>query len=1081
VSGNRIVQLTNSEEEPSRHGDGMRYRTSRPPYWIAFAVFSLITGIWPVYSAVLERNDDPPVRELRWNVVETDHFRIHYTDGLERVAATVADLGDRIYEPITSLYQYEPPGKTDIILRDHGDIANGFAAYFQNRVEIWASNLDYEYRSTHDWLRDVFTHEYTHIVQLGSAKKAPSWLPQLYLQYFRLEPEYRSDVAEGLPNALASFAIPTVQIPMWFAEGVAQYQVDPVRADWWDPHRDMILRTAVLNDAVLSYRKMEGFYDHDGREAEMVYDHGYAFVRWLCASYGDVAVRKMTAEMTKWTVWRFDRAIKVLTGKPGPEVYTEWVAEMRVRYGQLVDARQATIEGELIDDPDGTESDGTPVLPLEIETGPDPWSQSDVRQIVRRMSMQDAQSNTCSRCMSIQSQRSNLYHAEPSFSPDGTRLAFVSTDGQDYHLPTVVVKTLGTDTTVTAPKSYRASSSVAWFPDGERIVFSRAKRDQSTGWRYDDLIITDLADEESTELTKGWRARYPSVSPDGTKIIFVRNEAGSTNLWLAELDTSNLDSSALRPLTDWTDGTQIFRPIWSPDGKHIAASIARAGQRDVVIYRVAPDGSLDVKRVFASSKSDRDPAWSADGSTVVFTSAQDGIFNLYEGEPATGRVDRLTNTVGGAFTPGVAPDGRIAYSSYEIDGHVIRMLPADQTRVPMSDGVFTEPLTPAGTFSESFSHETSPENRTVPQFIAPALLPRVGIYGDRIRLGAYGFTGDLWDTALLLGGFWVAPSNLDYDAFLLADFTNERLRWPLSLELARTVRYTEEDTLIAGKLGLDGIEYGLNSVQAALKPSKWSLDFDLHAMYQRYDAAIDQTVNLNGAIIYVGYNYTYYKGSALGLTVSQRAFAPYTTREINPQGYRWSVRYDRWWNNFFEDFDSNNSGLLSEQFTHYNYNQVTFDGALYLGMPWHEEHTIGVETRAMLIDAKTDSFFYEGIGGIIGLRGYTYYQLQGNRTAWARMMYRLPLLTDIDRALGPIYFDKIYFSAFAEAGRVWRDQYENGWISGIKRDVGVELRTDLFAFYGYPSRLSVAYAHALDAAPNTDRRKWYLTLLFGYL
>ena len=1054
-------------------------------------------------APILERTDDPPVRDLAWQVVETEHFSIHYTEGLERVAATVADLGDRIHGPITTLYDYEPPEKTSIILRDHGDIANGAAAYFQNRIEIWASNLDYEFRSTHDWLRDVFTHEFTHIVQLGAAKKGPAWLPQIYFQWFRLEPEYRSDVAEGLPNTLVSYAVPTVTIPMWFAEGVAQYQVDQVRADWWDPHRGMVLRVAILSGTHLTYREMEGFYDHDGREAEMVYDHGFAFVRYLASVYGDSALRDLTREMTKWHTWSFDRAIKRVTGRSGSAVYDKWITSMRSEYEQSVAEREAEPEGELLETPDVDSPQPHDDLPHVI-TPPEPTAHALIEQV------RGAGGPPCHRCESLGAMaagaRAGYYHAEPAFSPDGKRLAYVTNEGQDYHLAGVVVRTLGTDTTVGAAKSARASSVVSWFADGNRLVFSRAKRDHSTGRRYNDLIIADLEEEEALELTKRWRATYPDVSPDGSRVVFVRNEAGSTNLWMIELDTLDISESAARQLTHWTDGTQVFSPRWSPDGTRIAVSIARAGQRDIQIMRMPddPDGEIEVERTIASPMSDRDPAWTPDGTTLVFSSALHGVFDLYElslqsgdgehepnsaaseHEPSseTSEVRRITNAAGGAFSPSVAADGRIAYSSYEPDGYTIRILPADHPRVPVDETTFDEESPSSGTFSIALNRPTARVERIAPHFMTPALLPRFGLYDGKVRLGAYAFTGDLWDSALLLAGLWVAPDNLDYDAFVLADVSSERLRWPLSIDAIRTVRYTAEDTVISGKLWLDGVEYGLNSIQVALKPSRWTLDFNVHGSYQRYDAAIDQTFRQDGVRQYVGYNYTYFKGAGVGLSVGQKALKPFTTRDINPAGYRWLMRYDRWRNDFFADFDQNSS-LLAEEYTRYEYGQATVEGAYYLGMPWHGEHRLGVEGRAMLIDAEVDSFFYEGIGGIIGLRGYTYYQLQGRKTAWAKVLYRMPVpgLGHIDRKLGPVYFDKVYLAGFAEAGRVWRDEdgFADTWTSGYKRDVGIELRADLFSFYGYPSRLGVTYARALDAAPATDKTKWYLTMLFGYL
>jgi len=1020
----------------------------------------------------LVRAGDPPVRALDWREIETPHFRIRFTPGLERDAATIAETGEQIWEPITDLYRYRPPERTIITLRDHGDLSNGFAAYFQNRIEIWATNLDFEFRGTHDWLRDVTTHEFTHIVSLGAAMKAPAAVPQVYFQYFGLEPEKRTDVAEGLPRTLVSIAVPTVTVPLWFAEGVAQYQADGVRADWWDAHRDMVLRTAILSGRELSYQQMEGFYDHDGREAEMVYDHGYAFVRYLARTYGDSALRELAHDMGGWTTWSFDRALQRLTGKPGSKVYEEWIARERARYEAFADARSAEPAGERFETPKPPKP-----APAEVPIAATPG----VHGFAGQPGM-----NGRPRCREFQGTadvlRSGYYRAAPVWSPDGGRIAYLSNEGQDYTIPSVRIRSTRGDTTSVAPESFRATSTVSWFPDGRSIVFSRRRRDDSNRWSYNDLVVVDLARKKAHDLTRRWRATYPIVAPDGHRIAFVHNERGTTNLMLLDID-----ADTIRALTHWTDGTQVYTPRWSPDGTMLAASISRGRERHVAIFRVEASGGSDVARdslvlvrAFASTGDDRDPAWTCDGRGILFASSADGVFNLYEADLATGRASRITNVLGGAFSPDVGPDGHIAYASYEAGGYTIRILRGDTARTPVDSTMFADRIPPAGTLDE-LTLPSKRIDRRVPQFQTPALLPRIGRYDGHWRVGAYAFTGDAWDDALLFGGLWVAPDNLDYDAFVTADAENA-LPWPLTLDVARTVRSTSGDTVIAERLSIDGIRYGLNSVSFSLKPRWRQFDFDLHGLYQRFDAKINQTLLQNDARIYVGYNYTYYHGGAVGLAVSSQSILPFTTRDIAPQGLRWQLRYDRWWNRFFQNFDTG-SGLAEEVYTPYGFDQVSLDAAYYRAMPWNGEHTLGIEGRAMLIDAKTDSFFYEGIGGIIGLRGYTYYQLQGRRTAWGRLIYRFPVpgAGSLDRKIGPVYADKIYLAAFAEAGRVWRDVYPNAWAAGLKRDVGAELRADLFSFYGYPSRLSISYARALDAAPGTDRTKVYVTVLFGYL
>ena len=1024
-----------------------------------------------------EIEPDPAVRDLHWRHIQTEHFTIYYQEGLDRAAATAADAAESAYPHITDLYDYAPSERTTIVLRDHGDLANGFAAYFQNRIELWASNLDYEFRDTHDWLRDVTTHEFTHIVQLGQSQRLGPYVPQIYFQYFRLEPEHRSDVAEGLPNTIASYAVPMVLIPMWFAEGTAQYQSNAHREDYWDAHRDMIVRMGILEGKQLSYNEMGGFYDHDGQEAEMVYDHGFALVRHISETYGEDALRRITLEMKKPYIWSFDRGVRNAIGKSGEEVYDEWVRAARERYQQMIRERQARDYGEPLREQE---------LPPQPQNGA-PVAQVDPDSRAQMLRRQLIGPGPCTR---FSENRRGFYNSDPAWSPDGERIAYISNHGEDYHITHVYVQEPGSDEPTVVPGSRRANSSVSWMPDGQSLVFARRQVDPDNNWYYNDLVYANLETGESRALTHGLRANYPAVSPDGRRIAFLRNAEGTVNLLVMNVDSLSLDSlegpvdrARIRRVTDFDDGTQFFSPVWSPDGSRVAVSIARAGSRDLAIYRVPEQGPVEREFFLASPHEDRDPTWTPDGRYLVFSSAADGIFNLYRVEPATGRVERITNVIGGAFTPSVSAQGRIAYADYSAEGFAVRVMEAGWEPAAIEPGLFGRPEPVEHSFVDR-SIPSEGVDRHVPALMTPAVFPRIGMYDGKVRLGAYGMTGDRWDDVLILGGFWMAPQNLDYDAFVLFE-ENHLLPFPIALDVLRMVRHTDGDTTYAGRLAIEGIDYGLNSIQLAFRPRIWNFRLNMHSMLQYFNARIDQTYDWGTSKSYYGYNYDYYYGASLGTTITYSALKPYATQDIGPQGWQVDLHLDHWWNWYFEDFDSNSS-LLQEEYSTHHVNRVALDTKGYLAMPWHDEHTLGFEGEAMFMDSPVDSFFYEGIGGIIGLRGYTYYQLQGRHTAWGRALYRFPVpgLAHIDASLGPIYLDKIYFTAFAEAGRVWRDHDADSpgdpWVEGFKRDIGAELRADIFSFYVYPTRLSLAAVRALDPQPGTDRNKFYMTLLFGY-
>ena len=169
--------------------------------------------------------------ELDWQTIETDHFRIHYYSETEQSAREGATVAERIYPFVTNLYQYEPFDKTDIVFTDVDDISNGAAYFYDNKIVIWTSPLDFELRGSHRWLQNVITHEFTHIVSIQRAQKFGKSIPGGYVQYIGYEKEKRPDVLYGYPNTLVSYPLPGTAIPPWLAEGIAQYMYPGSRYD----------------------------------------------------------------------------------------------------------------------------------------------------------------------------------------------------------------------------------------------------------------------------------------------------------------------------------------------------------------------------------------------------------------------------------------------------------------------------------------------------------------------------------------------------------------------------------------------------------------------------------------------------------------------------------------------------------------------------------------------------------------------------------------------------------------------------------------------------------------------------------
>ena len=115
---------------------------------------------------------------------------------------------------------------------------------------------------------------------------------------------------------------------------------------------------------------------------------------------------------------------------------------------------------------------------------------------------------------------------------------------------------------------------------------------------------------------------------------------------------------------------------WSPDGLWVAYAAGRVGARD--IHRARPDG-MGAENLTPDPADDYDPAYSPDGSTLVFVSTRGGGTPRLHAVDANGGEARLLADLGGPVRrPMWAPDGRrLAVQVTEAGEEVIYLVSAD--------------------------------------------------------------------------------------------------------------------------------------------------------------------------------------------------------------------------------------------------------------------------------------------------------------------------------------------------------------------------------------------------------------------
>ncbi|MEW6755840.1 MAG: LpqB family beta-propeller domain-containing protein [Candidatus Latescibacterota bacterium] len=221
----------------------------------------------------------------------------------------------------------------------------------------------------------------------------------------------------------------------------------------------------------------------------------------------------------------------------------------------------------------------------------------------------------------------------PAWSPDGSRMVFVSTRDGDTEIYVMGVDGSG-QVQLTHHPGYDLDPT--WSPDGTRIAYVSVEGD-----RWDIYIMA--ADGSSPVRWSNLRGPVgsPAWSPDGTKMAFASDQEG---IRVAEVGRLGAPLGATSLLVVGAS------PAWSPDGSHIAYSaISEEGvgthgppDTNVDLYVVAADGGVP-RRLTYEKGYDGHPSFSPDGARLAFASNRDGGWGVYAMSLDGGSVDRLTD------------------------------------------------------------------------------------------------------------------------------------------------------------------------------------------------------------------------------------------------------------------------------------------------------------------------------------------------------------------------------------------------------------------------------------------------------
>lgn len=241
---------------------------------------------------------------------------------------------------------------------------------------------------------------------------------------------------------------------------------------------------------------------------------------------------------------------------------------------------------------------------------------------------------------------------QPALSPDGRRLATVADNGTSA-VPSLRVMDVGSGDVdyVALPPQMTAVESPTFSTDGRSLVFAG----RQLRWDIFRLSLDDRRLESLTGSLFGSRSqqRRPSLSPDGNHLAFDRLDAAATDEPARAEDIFSMDlgTGKVRQLTSHPAIDRF--PSYSPDGSRLVFRSERDGQSE--LYAMAADGS-DVERLTDNPAFDGYPSYSPNGRWIVFQSARGGSDQVYMLDLQTKLVLPLTDLEGPAREPRFAPE-----------------------------------------------------------------------------------------------------------------------------------------------------------------------------------------------------------------------------------------------------------------------------------------------------------------------------------------------------------------------------------------------------------------------------------------
>ena len=575
----------------------------RRSLWGAAGILAAAAVASPVSAQYFGQNK-VQYRAFDFKIILTEHFEIYYYPEEREAALDAARMAERGYAKLARVLNHQFQARKPVLLyASHSDFqqtnaisgelgegTGGVTEFFKHRMVMpfTGSYADFEH---------VLLHELTH--------------------QFQYDVYSRGRVGGGVQTLI------TVNPPLWFTEGMAEFlSVGPINT-----HTAMWLRDAALEGKLPTIEQMTlDPYTY------FPYRFGHALWSYVAEKWGDEIVGEILQMSANVGI---EGAFYRATGLTISQLSDEWKEAIQERFLPEISEFERTRRIATIA-LNRRRTGGTYHLaPTLSPDGRQIAFFSERNDFFISLWLGDVESGKARRQLIKSGYSTNFeslrfIYQSGSFSPDGRWFAIAAKRKERDDIVIIDVRSGRVVRRIRTPLN--GATNPTWSPDGRRLAFTGFDGGLS------DLYVVNADGTGFERLTSDKYADLqPAWSPDGRAIAFTTDRGPETNFETLRFGNYrialyHLESRTVEVLGRMDDGKNV-NAAWAPDGRSLAFISDRSGVSNVFLYDFEDGEIYQLSNVITgiSGITAESPAisWATQADRIAVLYYQDGQYDVY--------------------------------------------------------------------------------------------------------------------------------------------------------------------------------------------------------------------------------------------------------------------------------------------------------------------------------------------------------------------------------------------------------------------------------------------------------------------